>query len=158
MPFSIIPFSIIEVLCWCPDQACFRQGITSQVFPDGTPLATLEDNVLIPAPGVHIDEIGPIQRNETTVIGGHHVNIAATGAVAAMLTTGLPQTGTIFERTHILALIPGLEWSAMSNEGEPPGYLGPEGVKLFDRSAVNARARVWYVNGDQLIPGPAPGG
>jgi hypothetical protein len=153
-----MPFSVIEVLCWCPDQDCFRQGITSQVFPDGTPLATLEGNVLIPAPGVHIDEIGPIQRNETTSIGGHHVNIAATGAVAQMLTVGLPQTGTIFERTHILALIPGLEWSALSNQGEPPGYLGPQGVKLFDRLAVNSRARVWYVNGDQLIPGPAPGG
>jgi hypothetical protein len=75
-----------------------------------------------------------------------------------MLTAGLPQVGTVFERTHILALIPGLQWSALSNEGEPPGYLGPQGVKLFDRSAVNARARVWYVNGDQLTPGPASGG
>jgi hypothetical protein len=149
---------IIEVLCWCPDQACFRQGILSQVFPDGTPLATLEGNVLIPAPNVHIDEIGPIRRDETTVIDGHHVNIAATGAVAQMLTAGLPQAGTIFERTHILVLIPGLEWSALSAEGEPPGYISPQGVKLFDRSAVNARARVWYVNGDQLIPGPTPGG
>jgi hypothetical protein len=153
-----MPLSVIEVLCWCPDQACFRQGITSQVFPDGTPLATLEGDRLIPAPGVHIDEIGNIQRDEVITIGGHHVNIAATGAVAQMLTAGLPQTGTIFERTHILALIPGLEWSAMSNQGEPPGYLGPQGVKLFDRSAVNARARVWYVEGDQLIPGPSTGG
>jgi hypothetical protein len=148
---------IIEVLCWCPDRDCFRQGIASQVFPDGTPLATLDGDKLIPAIGVHIDEIGAIQRGETT-INGHHVNIAATDAVAAMLTAGLPQTGTIFERTHILSLIPGMEWSALSLEGEPPGYIGPMGVKLFDRSAVNARARVWYVNGDQLIPGPPPGG
>jgi hypothetical protein len=148
---------IIEVLCWCPDRDCFRQGIASQVFPDGTPLATLDGDRLIPAPGVHIDEIGAIQRGETT-INGHHVNIAATDAVAAMLTAGLPQTGTIFERTHILSLIPGMEWSEISLEGEPPGYIGPMGVKLYDRSAVNARARVWYVSGDQLIPGPPPGG
>jgi hypothetical protein len=148
---------IIEVLCWCPDRDCFRQGVASQVFPDGTPLATLDGDGLIPAPGVHIDEIGAIQRGEVT-INGHHVNIAATDAVAAMLTAGLPQVGTIFERTHILSLIPGMEWSEISLEGEPPGYVGPMGVKLFDRSAVNARARVWYVNGDQLIPGPPPGG
>jgi hypothetical protein len=144
---------IIEVLCWCPDRDSFRQGIASQVFPDGTPLATLDGDKLIPAPGVHIDEIGAIQRGETT-INGHHVNIAATDAVAAMLTAGLPQVGTIFERTHILSLIPGMEWSALSLEGEPPGYVGPENVKLFDRSAVSTRARVWYVSGDELISIP----
>ena len=144
---------IVEALCWCPDRDCFRQGITSQVFPDGTPLATLDGDRLIPAPGVHIDEIGAIQRGETT-INGHHVNIAATDAVAAMLTAGLPQAGTIFERTHILSLIPGMEWSALSAEGEPPGFIGPENVKLFDRSTVSTRARIWYVSGDELISAP----
>jgi hypothetical protein len=152
--------SNIEILAWCSTRELFVTGMTTTTFPDGSTLATLsESDKLIPHEGVIIDEIGPITKADGTVIEGHHVNLMATGAIAAMLVMGppdeegnptkLPQYDdegnllSVFQRTSILALIPGMVWTPLPSEGVPSGYKGPNNVLLFDPGVVHQRARVF---------------
>ena len=153
---------LFEILVWCPTRELFVAGMTTTQLPDGSTLATLDDaSNLIPAPGVQMDEIGPIQKTPAVIdaegniitppvmIDGHHVNFRVYGDLAAMLTDGLPQTDAegnllgLFERTHILDLIPGLAWQAITEDGVPEGYEGPNQVRLFDPTTVSSRSRVW---------------
>ena len=162
----------IEIFAWCSTRELFVQGMTTTALPDGSMLATLsEDGALIPHEGVIIDEIGPITKVPATydaegniltpavIIAGHHVNLMATGAIASMLVMGppdeegnpttLPQYDaegnllSVFQRTNILGLIPGMVWTPLASEGVPSGYEGPNGVLLFDPAVVNSRARVF---------------
>ena len=164
--------SNIEIFAWCSTRELFVTGMTTTTFPDGSTLATLsEDGALIPHEGVIIDEIGPITKvpavydedgdivTPAVIIAGHHVNLMATGAIASMLIMGppdaegnpttLPQYDdegnllSVFQRTNILGLIPGMVWTALPSEGVPSGYEGPNGVLLFDPAVVNSRARVF---------------
>lgn len=158
--------SNIEIFAWCSSRELFVTGMTTTTFPDGSTLATLdEDGNLIPHAGVIIDEIGPVVKVPATedtpavIVEGHHVNLMATDAVAAMLVMGPPdQEGNpttlpqydadgnllgVFQRTNILGLIPGMVWTAIPGPGVPGGYEGPNGVCLFDPAVVNNRARVW---------------
>ena len=162
----------IEIFAWCSSRQLFIDGMTTTALPDGSMLATLsEDGALIPHTGVIIDEIGPITKvpatydaegNELTpgvVIEGHHVNLVAYGEMAQMLIMGppdaegnptvLPQYDadgkllSVFERTNILQLIPGLVWTPIPGPGVPAGYEGPNGVVLYDPAVVHDRARVF---------------
>lgn len=160
---------MIEILAWCPDRATFVAGMTTTKLPvEGVPpehwpaLCTERDGVLVPLPGIAIDEIGEIVKTPAVVdeegnvvtpaviVPGHHVNLLAHGAMADLLTAGLPQTDeqgeplSLFVRTRLLSLIPGLEWEEISQAGEPAGYVGLHGVKLYDPAAVNQRRRVWF--------------
>ena len=164
--------SNIEIFAWCSSRELFVTGMTTTTFPDGSTLATLsEDGNLIPHAGVIIDEIGPVTKvaavydedgdivTPAVVIAGHHVNLMATGAIASMLVMGppdeegnpttLPQYDadgnllSVFQRTNILGLIPGMVWTPLPSEGVPSGYVGPNNVVLFDPGAVNSRARVF---------------
>ena len=158
--------SNIEIFAWCSSRELFVQGMTTTTFPDGSTLATLsEDGNLIPHEGVIIDEIGPVTKVPATedtpavIIEGHHVNLMATGAIASMLMMGppdaegnpttLPQYDedgnllSVFQRTSILGLIPGMAWTAIPGPGVPGGYEGPNGVCLFDPAVVHQRARVF---------------
>ena len=162
----------IEIFAWCSSRELFVTGMTTTTFPDGSTLATLsEDGNLIPHAGVIIDEIGPVTKvpavydengdivTPAVVIAGHHVNLMATGAIASMLVMGppdaegnpttLPQYDadgnllSVFQRTNILGLIPGMVWTAIPGPGVPGGYEGPNGVCLFDPAVVHQRARVF---------------
>ena len=156
----------IEIFAWCSTRELFVTGMTTTALPDGSMLATLDDNGnLIPHPGVIIDEIGPIVKVPPTeddpgvIIGGHHVNLVAYGELAAFLIQGppdaegnptvLPQYNeagellSVFERTNILSLIPGLTWTPIPGPGVPGGYEGPNGVCLYDPAVVKNRARVF---------------
>jgi hypothetical protein len=163
----------IEIFAWCSSRQLFIDGMTTTLLPDGTPLATFTeaDGNLVPHSGVIIDEIGPITKTPAVydedgeivtpavVIEGHHVNLVAYGEMAQMLIMGppdaegnpttLPQYGedgallSVFERTNILSLIPGLVWTPLPGEGVPAGYEGPNGVCLYDPGAVKNRARVF---------------
>ena len=156
----------IEIFAWCSTRELFVQGMTTTALPDGSMLATLsEDGNLIPHDGVIIDEIGPVTKVPATedtpavIIAGHHVNLMATGAIASLLIMGppdaegnpttLPQYDdegnllSVFQRTNILGLIPGMVWTPLASEGVPSGYEGPNGVLLFDPAVVNSRARVF---------------
>lgn len=152
--------SNIEIFAWCSSRELFVTGMTTTTFPDGSTLATLdEDGNLIPHEGVIIDEIGPVTKADGSVIEGHHVNLMATDAVAAMLVMGppdaegnpttLPQYDeegnllSVFQRTNILTLIPDLVWTPIPGPGVPGGYEGPNGVCLFDPGSVHNRARVF---------------
>ena len=161
----------IEIFAWCSSRDLFVQGMTTTALPDGSMLATLDDNGnLIPHAGVIIDEIGPVTKvpaviedgeivTPAVIINGHHVNLVAWGEMAQMLTMGppdaegnptqLPQYDedgnllSVFQRTNILQLIPGLVWTPIPGPGVPGGYEGPNGVCLYDPAVVNSRARVW---------------
>ena len=162
----------IEIFSWCSTRELFVQGMTTTALPDGSMLATLDENGnLIPHQGIIIDEIGPITKvpavydgngnilTPAVVIEGHHVNLVAYGEVAAILVMGppdeegfpttLPQYDEegnllgVFERTNILSLIPGMVWTAIPGPGEPGGYEGPNEVCLFDPAVVKSRARVF---------------
>lgn len=162
----------IEYFAWCSSRDLFVTGMTTTALPDGTMLATLsEDGTLIPHAGVIIDEIGPVVKTPAVldedgnvvtpavVVEGHHVNLVAYGEMAQMLTMGppdaegnptqLPQYDadgnllSVFERTNILSLIPGLVWTPIPGPGVPGGYEGPNGVCLFDPAVVHNRARVF---------------
>lgn len=162
----------IEIFAWCSSRELFVTGMTTTAFPDGSTLATLDDEGnLIPHAGVIIDEIGPVVKTPAVldeegnvvtpavVIEGHHVNLMATGDIASMLVMGppdaegnpttLPQYDedgnllSVFQRTNILYMIPGMVWTPLPSEGVPPGYEGPNGVVLFDPAEVHKRARVF---------------
>lgn len=162
----------IEYFAWCSSRELFVTGMTTTALPDGTMLATLDDNGnLIPHAGVIIDEIGPVTKvpavldkdgkiiTPAVMINGHHVNLVAYGEMAQMLTMGppdaegnptqLPQYDadgnllSVFQRTNILSLIPDLVWTPIPGPGVPGGYEGPNGVCLYDPAVVNSRARVW---------------
>jgi len=150
----------IEIFAWCSSRQLFIDGMTTTAFPDGSMLATLDaDGNLIPHQGVIIDEIGPITKEDGTVIEGHHVNLLAIDPIVALLMMGppdaegnptvLPQYDEdgnllgVFQRTNILSLIPGMVWTPIPGPGVPGGYEGPNGVCLFDPAVVHNRARVW---------------
>lgn len=162
----------IEYFAWCSSRQLFIDGMTTTALPDGSMLATLDDNGnLIPHAGVIIDEIGPVVKTPAVldedgnvitpavVVEGHHVNLVAWGEITTMLTMGppdaegnptqLPQYDadgkllSVFERTNILSLIPGLVWAPIPGPGVPAGYEGPNGVCLYDPAAVKSRARIW---------------
>jgi hypothetical protein len=156
----------IEIFAWCSTRQLFIDGMTTTALPDGSMLATLDENGnLIPHQGVIIDEIGPITKTPATedtpavVIAGHHVNLLAIDPIVALITMGppdaegnptvLPQYDEdgnllpLFQRTNILTLIPDLVWTPIPAPGVPGGYEGPNGVCLFDPAVVKDRARVW---------------
>lgn len=162
----------IEIFAWCSTRELFVTGMTTTALPDGSMLATLDDNGnLVPHAGVIIDEIGPITKVPPTydaegheltpgvVIEGWHVNLVAYDQMAALLIQGppdaegnpttLPQYDAegnllpLFERTNILYLFPGLVWTPIPGPGVPGGYEGPNGVCLYDPAVVKNRARVF---------------
>lgn len=139
----------IDLMVLAPTREQFIAGMVANG------LATVEDGVLTPTEGVMIDEIGPVTKtptvydgegNEVTppvVVGGHHVNLRAYGQFAEQVTYGLPQEGDVFQRTHLLQIIQGLDFEPITEEGVPAGYEGPNGVRLFDPGVVHLPARVW---------------
>lgn len=162
----------IEYFAWCSSRELFVTGMITTALPDGTMLATLDaDGNLIPHAGVIIDEIGPVTKvpavldedgnviTPAVVVEGWHVNLAAYDQVAQLLIMGppdaegnptqLPQYDedgnllSVFQRTNILGLIPGLVWTPIPGPGVPGGYEGPNGVCLYDPAVVNSRARVF---------------
>lgn len=140
---------IIDLMVWASTREQFITGMVQNG------LATYEDGILTPTDGVLIDELGPITKtpatlddegNELTpavVVDGHHVNLRAYGEFADQVTYGLPQEGDVFERTHLLQIIQDLDFVPITEAGVPAGYEGPNGVRLFDPSVINRRARVW---------------
>lgn len=158
---------MIEYLLWHADRAAIVTVLTTLINPVGAydpdtdtyspaPIATLdpETGALIPSEGVLIDELGPVVKtpatydgegNEVTsavIISGHHVNMAAVGKLAEVLTMGRPTEGTVFERTGILSMLGNID-RMPSTVGEPDGLVGASGVKISDPAVVNHRARIW---------------
>lgn len=156
---------MIEIMAHCASREEFVKGMTTTYLPTGETLCTLDRaGNLIPAPGVVIIEIGEITKplkdekgnvllnedgsQQTKRVGGFHVNLCAMGELEAMLTQGLPQHDkdgmllSVFERTHLLSLIPDMKFTPITEEGVPPGYEGSNGVRLFDPASVKSRASV----------------
>lgn len=157
----------IEILLWAPDRETFAATMAGLTLPGGqhiTWLATEDEPGATPTSSIRTlevilcDEIGEIEKTPAVfdeegnivtpavVIPGYHVNLVATGWLADMLTAGLPTEGTLFERTRILSLLGTMNWQP-SAVGEPPGYVGTSGVKIFDPNVINQRARKWVKRG-----------
>lgn len=136
---------ILDLMAWAPNRESFWQGMIANGF------ATESEDGYTAIPDVLIDEIGPIDRRTYDEQGnltggeevaGHHVNLRVYGALADQVTAGMPTEGTIFERTRLLQMVPGLTWEP-TGEGVPAGYVGPHGVKLYDPATVETPWRVW---------------
>lgn len=139
----------IDLMVWAPTREQFIAGMVQNR------LATFEDGVLLPTDGVQIDEIGPICKTPAVLdeegdvlepavmVGGWHANLRAYGEFAAQVSYGLPQDGDVFQRTHLLQLVPDLELTEATQKGVPAGHSGPNEVRLFDPSVVAIPARVW---------------
>lgn len=155
---------MIEFLIWAPDRATFTVTLPTITLPDGRPIARLPEadeepadgGSLIWVEGLACSEIGPVIKTPAVlddegdeiepaiVVPGHHANVLASGAIAEMLTAGMPTEGDIFDRTQLIDLLGGELWWAASGFGEPAGYVGPSGVKIFDPALVDHRARVFW--------------
>lgn len=140
----------LDLMVWCADRQSFVEGMTAYGF------ATIDEaGNLVPRQDVLIDEIGPITKIPPTfdehgveltaavIVEGHHVNIRVTGAFADAVTAGRPAEGTVFERTNVLTMIPGLTWEPINAEGVPAGYVGLHGVRLYDPATVALPFRRW---------------
>ncbi len=156
----------IEMLLWAPDRETFAATMAGLTLPGGQHIAWLAtEDEPGPTPTSSIrtlevilcDEIGEVvmtpavldeEGNEITpavIVPGYHVNMVATGWLAAMLTAGMPTEGDIFTRTRILDLLGTMNWQP-SAVGEPAGYVGTSGVKIFDPNIINQRARRWALS------------
>lgn len=153
----------VEYLLWAPDRATFAATLTTLELPDGRHIALVPENgegapdggSIVTVEGCECSEIGLIIKtppvldddgNEVTpaeIVPGYHVNMRALGWLADLLTAGMPTEGDVFTRTRILDLLGAMQWEP-SAVGEPPGYVGRSGVKIFDPATVNRRARVWW--------------
>lgn len=148
----------IEVLSHSPSRAIFVATMLAVTNPlTGGPLASLdaETGALVPSPGLRIDEVGTIWKVEPefdtegnmvapgVAVPGHHVNFVAVGALAKILTDGMPTEGDIFVRTRILSMLGKMDWKPITVEGVPEGYEGTSGMRLFDPDVVDNRARKW---------------
>lgn len=153
----------IEMLLWAPDRETFAATMAGLTLPGGQHIAWMAtEDEPGPTPTSSIrtlevilcDEIGEVVKTPpvldeegdivtpAVIVPGYHVNMVATGWLAEMLTVGLPQEGTIFTRTRILDLLGTMNWQP-SEVGEPAGYVGTSGVKIFDPNIINQRARRW---------------
>jgi hypothetical protein len=130
---------------WSPDRESFLAVMGTLTNPlTGGPLIG-EDGpsanlgAVTKVPGTYDDEGQEIA--PPVIIEGHHVNLYAVGDLAGLLTAGMPDEGDVFARTHILSLLGDMDWQP-SAVGEPAGFVGSSGVKIFDLATINLPARV----------------
>jgi hypothetical protein len=135
---------------WSPDREAFLavMGTLTNPLTHGPLMG--EDG---PSACLIVDEIGPVTKvpgaydedgeeiASPLIIEGHHVNLYAVGDLAGLLTAGMPEEGGVFEHTHILDLLGDMDWQP-SAIGEPPGYVGTSGVKIYDLDEISVPARV----------------
>ena len=146
---------ILDLMVWAPSRDAFIAGMLANNL-----MVQTEDGP-VAGPDISIDEIGPVvgapavydedgeEVTPAVMVDGYHVNLRAYGQFALQVTHQLPQTDaegnllSIFDRTWLLNLVNDLSWSQLSGDGVPAGWVGPNGVKLFDPSAVTTPRRVW---------------
>jgi hypothetical protein len=141
---------MIEYLSHSPSREVFVATMTALVNPaTQEPLASVDPDTgeLIPSEGVRIDEIGEIVKvpatydendNELTpaeMVGGHHANLVAYGALADVLAAGGGWDG-IFPLLGAMNEVP-------PEDGVPAGWQGSSGMRIYPAENVTNRVRVW---------------
>lgn len=139
---------MIEYLAWTPTREVFIETMCALINPiTQTPLAYWDDEIgnLMPSECVLIDEIGEIVSYEwdeeeeefvvTKRVEGHHVNLAAVGALEDLLRSSGGWEG-------IFPLLGEME-EAPEEDGVPPSWVGTSGMKIFPADKVNKRHRIW---------------
>src|SRR5690606_23323575 len=134
----------LELFTWTPDKQTLMDGLAAYNF--------------WPHREVQISHIGPISKEIgydeennpiISTVDGHHANLRCFGDLAKWFIEGKEQYDeegnlkSIFERTKILDIIQDLQFKEVYKEGVPSGYLGPNGVLLFDRAAVKTPYNEW---------------
>lgn len=147
---------MITILLHAPSQASYIATMLAIRLPSGDQIAwQLSDSeALAYHADVFVAELGEIMKEQpvldidgnvvtpAVVVRGHHVNFWIGGDLEKMLTAGMPASGTIFERTRILALLGNMTWRPITAEGVPEGYEGTSGIRIFDPSVVKTPACV----------------
>jgi len=137
---------MIEIYFAAPDRETWAAAVVTHGFAKLDEHGTLE-----PVAGAQFAEVPELCDPETgePIPGKFHCNVRVYGALEAMLTAGLPQIEPdgrrvgLFDATHILDIVPGLEWVAVSDDPVPPGYEGATGVRIFDPAFVATPRLVW---------------
>lgn len=146
---------MMDYLLWAPDRDTFLAVMARLKYP-GTERSLIEcgDQVVFTEIGeiVKVPATYDEQGNELTpavTVGGHHVNLRATGALAELLTAGLDQMDAegnrldLFERTRILEFLGEMDFLPITEEGVPAGWQGTSGVRIYDPASIATPARVW---------------
>ena len=139
---------MIQFGVWAPDEATFwaswiARGICTapHVFaPQYSGIETTHswDGIVTKQTGT--DENGlPIM----TPVPGWHTNVRLSGPLEAQFTAGLPQTGTIWERTHAATVFGLTLQDADPETGFPAGMRSSAGVVYADPSAFSSPSNVW---------------
>lgn len=76
-------------------------------------------------------------------VPGWHTNVRVSGPLEAQFTAGLPQTGTIWERTHAATVFGLTLQEADPETGFPAGMRSAAGVTYADASAFSSPSNVW---------------
>jgi len=135
---------------WSPDQSTFWQSWI------GAGIAT-EPGVLAPTYAQCVqttaDSWHGIVAKQTGTDGdgnpvlepvpGWHCNVRVFGAVEAQFTAGLPQTGSIWERTRAAQVFGLTEQPADPETGFPAGMRSPAGVVYADCNDFSSPSNVW---------------
>lgn len=106
----------------------------------------VSERITIEATPAALDADGKVVA-PAVLVGGFHFNLRFYGSSEATLKAGLPQTGGLFERTHILQLVAVRTGKAPAWQETkppiPPGYETPEGVRAFDPDTIKTRRNVF---------------
>ena len=126
---------MIEYLLWSPDRETFIAVMAALQNPvTKTQLAEVIDDRLCPSEFVRIDEIGEVER-DGEIVAGHHVNMVAYGALAAMLNANGGWSA-------IFSLLGKMD-AVQPEDGVPAGWEGTSRVKIYAPDAVKQRVRIW---------------
>ena len=142
---------MLELMLWAPTLQTIIDGMVKYGFGSYVTNSLTKQTEFQPHPEAQMDVIGDIVISKGVTTGGVHVNMRGWGGLEAQMTKGLPQTDgkgqllPLFERTHILDFIPGIKYTPLpiKNSSLASGYMGPDGVLLFDPAMIVNRRRIW---------------
>ena len=148
----------IEYGMWAESYDAFIATMSALINPlTKTPLISVTSAGITPSRFVRLDPLPILVKQEGVydlvtlkeqeapiIIPGFHANLIAVGPLYTLLTAGMPTTGSVFDRTSIRdpRLIGETVWEK-SAVGEPEGYVGSSGIKVFDLATISNRVRVW---------------
>ena len=134
---------------WSPDMATFLQsfqaaGILDQ---DGNPVGQYAGSIELSTSwnGIVTKQTG-VDANGNPIIEtvpGWHCNVRVSGAIAEQFTAGLPQEGTIWERTRAAQAFAITLQPADPVTGFPAGMRNAQGVRFADPSEFSSPSNVW---------------
>lgn len=84
-----------------------------------------------------------IVSRDGVAVPGWHCNVRVWGAVEQQFIAGLPQTGSLWERTHAALVFNLSDQAADPVTGFPAGMRSPHGVVYADAEDFSSPSNVW---------------